>query len=142
MTFRGFATITFYADDLAAARDWYTELLGLEPYFAFPEAPAAPAYIEFRVGDDEDELGFVDRKYAPAAATGTPGGAIMNWHVDDVAGTLATLLAMGATTSRSPRAATPASSPRRSSTRSATCSASCTTRTTWRFSPPGPRRPR
>ncbi|MBN9101085.1 MAG: VOC family protein [Pseudonocardia sp.] len=97
MTFRGFATITFYADDLAAARDWYTELLGLEPYFAFPEAPAAPAYIEFRVGDDEDELGFVDRKYAPAAATGTPGGAIMNWHVDDVAGTLATLLAMGAT---------------------------------------------
>jgi catechol 2,3-dioxygenase-like lactoylglutathione lyase family enzyme len=97
MTFRGFATITFYTDDLAAARDWYTELLGLEPYFAFPEAPAAPAYIEFRVGDDEDELGFVDRKYAPAAATGTPGGAIMNWHVDDVAGTLATLLAMGAT---------------------------------------------
>ncbi len=97
MTFRVFATITFYADDLAAARDWYTELLGCAPYFAFPEAPAAPAYIEFRVGDDEDELGFIDRKYAPAPASGTPGGAIMNWHVDDVAGTLATLLAMGAT---------------------------------------------
>lgn len=97
MTFRGFATITFHADDLAAARDWYTELLGVPPYFAFPEAPAAPAYIEFRVGDDEDELGFVDRKYAPVTASGTPGGAIMNWHVDDVAGTLATLLAMGAT---------------------------------------------
>lgn len=97
MTFRGFATITFYADDLAAARDWYTELLGQKPYFAFPEAPLAPAYIEFRVGDDEDELGFIDRKYAPAGGSGAPGGAIMNWHVDDVAGTLATLLAMGAT---------------------------------------------
>jgi hypothetical protein len=30
--FRGFATITFYADDLAAARGWCTELVGIEPY--------------------------------------------------------------------------------------------------------------
>ena len=57
--FRGFATISFHADDLSAARDWYTELLGIEPYFAFPPPPAQPAYIEFRVGDDEDELGQV-----------------------------------------------------------------------------------
>ncbi|WP_432949385.1 VOC family protein [Kribbella sp. CA-253562] len=94
--FRGFATISFYADDLAAARDWYTELLGLEPDFAFPPAPAAPAYIEYRIGDDEDELGFIDRKYAPPGARNAPGGAVMHWHVDDLPGTFEKLLAMGA----------------------------------------------
>ena len=122
--FRGFATISFYADDLAAARDWYTELLGQEPYFAFPEAPAAPAYVEFRIGDDADELGFIDRKYAPPGAGNAPGGAVMHWHVDDLQATFDKLLAMGAkeyqpiTVAR--RAA--ASPPPRSSTRSATCS--------------------
>jgi predicted enzyme related to lactoylglutathione lyase len=95
--FRGFATVNFYADDLAAARDWYTKLLGVEPYYFFPQAPAAPAYVEFRVGDDGDELGFIDRKYAPAGASDTPGGAVMHWHVDDLAATVEKLLAMGAT---------------------------------------------
>ena len=95
--FRGFATISFYADDIAAARDWYSELLGVEAYYAYPPAPAAPAYVEFRVGDDEDELGLIDRRYAPAGASGTPGGAIMHWHVDDVPGTVRKLLEMGAT---------------------------------------------
>ena len=95
--FRGFATISFYADDLAAARDWYTELLGVEAYYAYPPAPAAPAYVEFRVGDDEDELGFIDRRYAPPGARNAPGGAVMHWHVDDLPGTVEKLLAMGAT---------------------------------------------
>lgn len=94
--FRGFATISFYADDLTSARDWYAELLGMEAYYAFPGPPAAPAYIEFRVGDDEDELGIIDRKYAPGGAS-TPGGAVMFWHVDDLPATVAKLLAMGAT---------------------------------------------
>ncbi len=95
--FRGFATISFYADDLAAARDWYTELLGVEPYYAFPDPPTAPAYMEFRVGDDEDELGFIDRRYAPSGAANAPGGAVMYWHVDDLTATVEKLLAMGAT---------------------------------------------
>ncbi|GAA1177815.1 VOC family protein [Pseudonocardia alaniniphila] len=95
--FRGFATISFYADDLAAARDWYTELLGVEPYYAYPAVPAPPAYLEFRIGDDADELGFIDRRYAPAGAGNAPGGAVMHWHVDDLAGTVEKLLAMGAT---------------------------------------------
>jgi predicted enzyme related to lactoylglutathione lyase len=95
--FRGFATISFYADDLAAARDWYTELLGVEAYYAYPHAPETPAYVEFRVGDDEDELGFIDRRYAPAGAGNAPGGAVMHWHVDDVRAAVQKLLDMGAT---------------------------------------------
>ncbi|PYF95951.1 hypothetical protein SAMN05216184_12416 [Georgenia satyanarayanai] len=94
--FRGFATVSLYADDLAAARAWYAELLGVEPYFAYPAAPEEPAYIEFRVGDDEDELGLIDRRFAPPGAANPPGGAVMFWHVDDLPGTAERLLAMGA----------------------------------------------
>ena len=95
--FRGFATVSFYADDLAAARDWYAELLGIASYYAFPHPPASPAYLEFRVGDDEDELGLIDRKYAPRGAANPPGGAVLFWHVDDLTATVQRLLAMGAT---------------------------------------------
>jgi len=95
--FRGLSTVSFYADDLAAARAWYTELLGVEPYFAFPPAPQPPAYIEFRIGDDEDELGFVDRRWAPAGASAAPGGAVVFWHVDDLEAAVARLLELGAT---------------------------------------------
>lgn len=95
--FRGLATVSFYADDLNAAASWYSELLGVEPYYAFPPRPASPAYIEFRVGDDHDELGVIDRAYAPSGSSNTPGGAVMFWHVDDLAATVAQLLAMGAT---------------------------------------------
>ncbi len=42
---RGFATISFWADDLEAAKKWYAELLGVEPYFE------RPGYCEFRLGD-------------------------------------------------------------------------------------------
>jgi predicted enzyme related to lactoylglutathione lyase len=95
--FRGFATVSFYADDLAAAREWYTEVLGIEPYFAFPPAPAAPAYLEFRVGDSEDELGLIDSRHTPPGAADAPAGAIVYWHVDDLAATVARLIALGAT---------------------------------------------
>jgi hypothetical protein len=77
LMFRGFATVNFFADDLTAASNWYRQLFDTDPYFAFPSAPAAPAYVEFRVGDDEDELGFIDRRYAPAGAGNAPGGAIL-----------------------------------------------------------------
>lgn len=91
---RGLATISFWADDLKAARAWYSELLGIEPYFALPDAEN-PACIEFRLGDYQDELGIVDAKYAPHDVA-SPGGVIAYWHVDDVAATLERLTAMGA----------------------------------------------
>lgn len=94
---RGLSTISLWADDVVAARTWYTELLGTEPYFVRPEPPEPPAYVEFRIGDAEDELGIIDRRYAPSNATTEPGGAVAYWHVDDVAGLHERLLAMGAT---------------------------------------------
>jgi predicted enzyme related to lactoylglutathione lyase len=93
---RGFATISFHADDLAAARKWYSELLAIEPYFNAPGPDGKPAYLEYRVGDYEHELGIIDRRFAPPGSPTAPGGAIVYWHVDDVTGTLDKLLAMGA----------------------------------------------
>ena len=92
---RGLSTISFWADDVQAAQRWYTELLGIEPYFARPNAEN-PAYIEFRIGDYQHELGIIDRKYAPKGATAGSGGAIAYWHVDDIAAAFDRLLAMGA----------------------------------------------
>ena len=46
---RGMATVNFWADDVAAARDWYAELFGVEAYFQQPNAEH-PAYVEFRIG--------------------------------------------------------------------------------------------
>lgn len=94
---RGLATVSFYADDMQAARKWYTELLGIEPYFERPGNGEPAAYYEFRIGDYQAELGIIDRRYAPPGAPETAGGAVIHWHVDDVRGALERLLAMGAT---------------------------------------------
>jgi predicted enzyme related to lactoylglutathione lyase len=92
---RGVATISFFAADLMAAKEWYTELLDIAPYFVRPEE-GPPAYVEFRLGDYQHELGIIDSKYAPKGAAAGPGGAVVFWHVDDIEATLARLMAMGA----------------------------------------------
>ena len=92
---RGFTTVNYWAVDVEAARDWYAQVLEIEPYFQRPEE-GPPAYVEFRVGPDEDELGLIDRRYAPLASA-DPGGAIIHWQVDDVSATVARLLELGAT---------------------------------------------
>ena len=92
---RGMATVNFWADDVVAARDWYAELFGVEAYFQLPDA-THPAYIEFRIGDHEDEFGIIDRRYAPKGMQPGPGGAVLLWHVDDVELAFARLVAMGA----------------------------------------------
>jgi len=94
---RGPATVNFFADDLEAAKDWYVELLGAEPYFERPGNGRPAAYYEFRIGDHQAELGLIDRRYAPPGAPTAPGGALIHWHVDDVEAALARLLSMGAT---------------------------------------------
>ncbi|GAA3889145.1 VOC family protein [Leifsonia kafniensis] len=87
---RGFATVSYYAADLEAARTWYSELLGMDAYFQ------RPGYVEFRVGDYQHELGIIDAKYAPPAPE-RPAGEIIHWHVDDLATSFDRLLTMGAT---------------------------------------------
>lgn len=89
-TLRGLSTVSFYAADLAEAKKWYAELLGVEPYFE------VPGYIEFRLGDYEHELGIIDSRYAPAGSITGAGGAIVYWHVDDAQATLEKLLSLGA----------------------------------------------
>lgn len=93
--FRGMATANYWADDVPAAVAWYTEVLGSEPYFVQPHPPAPPAYVEFRIGDHQAELGIVDRRYQPRPASGH-GGVLLYWAVDDVGATYARLLALGA----------------------------------------------
>ena len=88
---RGLSTVSFYAADLTAARQWYTEFLGIEPYFT-----EKPGYVEFRIGDYQHELGIIDARYAPADPAAGPAGETVFWHVDDVAGALERLIAMGA----------------------------------------------
>jgi predicted enzyme related to lactoylglutathione lyase len=97
-TLRGFTTISYWAADLEAAKRWYAQLLGIEPYFQ------RPGYCEFRIGDYQHELGLIDSKYAPfdTQAPG-PAGAIMFWHVDDVNATFDRLLSMGAKRLEAPR---------------------------------------
>jgi predicted enzyme related to lactoylglutathione lyase len=106
---RGLATVNYWADDLQAAKEWYSELLGIDPYFERAEldgrivAPgdpgyeqARPGYIEFRLGDYQHELGLIDSRYAPGGSVSSPGGAVVYWHVEDVPATFERLLAMGA----------------------------------------------
>jgi catechol 2,3-dioxygenase-like lactoylglutathione lyase family enzyme len=97
MNLRGFATINYWADDVTAAAAWYTELLGVEPYFQRPGPDGALAYAEFRIGDNEAELGLVSRAFAPPGLPSAPGGALMYWHVDDLEGMVARLIELGAT---------------------------------------------
>lgn len=94
---RGMCTITLWSADLPSATRWYTALLGLEPYFTSEAVGAGPGYVEFRVGEQQDELGIADRRFAPPGFEPGRGGALTYWHVDDVAVALERLLGLGAT---------------------------------------------
>ena len=87
---RGLTTVSFWAVDLGAAKQWYSELLGIDPYFE------RPGYIEFRLGDYQHELGIIDSRYAPKPAATGPAGAIVYWHVDALDAMYKKLLSMGA----------------------------------------------
>ena len=93
---RGMTTQNVFADDVKAAADWYAQVFGIEPYFE-KEFGGAVAYVEFRVGDDEDEFGILDRRYVPGAADAGLGGGLLYWAVDDVETEFARLLELGAT---------------------------------------------
>lgn len=91
---RGLSTVNIFAEDVPAAVAWYSEVLGTKPYFE-REVDGKVAYVEFRVGDYEHELGIVDAKFSPDNRE-HPGGAIVYWHVDDVQATFDRLVELGA----------------------------------------------
>ena len=97
MSLRGFSALVFLVDDVAAATDWYTELLGQAPVFTRPGPGGRVIYAKFLIGDHQGELALADGSRAPAGRAAGPGGAIVHWRVDDVTSTLARLEEMGAT---------------------------------------------
>ncbi|ALG10867.1 VOC family protein [Kibdelosporangium phytohabitans] len=97
---RGMATVNLYADDVPAAVAWYTQVLGVEPYFV-REVDGKPAYVEFRIGDYQHELGIVDAKFSPDADKDA-GGPIVYWHVDDVHAAFERLVGLGAKPHQAP----------------------------------------
>ena len=92
---QGLTTMVLTTNDVAATADWYADYLGIEPYFRQP-ADGPAAYIEFRIGPDEDELGIMHRDYSPEG-TGPGSSSVTYWHVDDVEATVADLVDRGAT---------------------------------------------
>ena len=94
---RGLSTVNLFAADHAAARDWYTQFLGVAPYFE------RPGYVEFRIGDYQTELGIIDSKYVPGTQShGGRAGVVAYWHVEDVDAVLAKAVGMGATQLEAP----------------------------------------
>lgn len=78
----GLRTVIYPAPDLAAAKAWYAEVLGMPPYFD------QPFYVGFAVGGFE--LGLI-----PDGRPGTTGPRAL-WGVADAVAAQARLLALGA----------------------------------------------
>ncbi len=80
--FLGLRTIIYPAPDLEASKAWFTQLLGIEPYFD------QPFYVGFTVAGYELAL---DPSGDPAT------GPVTYWGVPDAEAALTTLLDAGAT---------------------------------------------
>ena len=87
---RGVSTVRYHTTDLEAAKRWYAELLGIEPYFD------RPAYVEFRLGDYQHELGLLDSRFVGELgqhdSVASPAGVVAYWQVDDVPAALERLV--------------------------------------------------
>ena len=83
--FAGLRTLIFQVPDLAAAKNWYHEILGFGAYFD------EPFYVGFNVGGYE--LGLV-----PEEGPVTRGDTVFAyWGVEDVNASLKRLVELGAT---------------------------------------------
>lgn len=93
---RGLSTLRFQAADLDKAKAWYTQVLGIAPYFE------QPGYMEFRLGDYQSEFGIMDSKFA-VNKSAVPAGAVVYWHVDNLPDSYQRLLSLGANPFEPPR---------------------------------------
>ncbi len=82
--FLGLRSHILDTDDLEGTKAWYTEVLGVPPYFD------EPFYVGFNVGGFE--LGLLPRQDPPY-----PAGGETYWGVSDIHAALEQLLARGAT---------------------------------------------
>jgi predicted enzyme related to lactoylglutathione lyase len=82
----GLRTAKYTARDLTAAKSWYSEVLGIAPYFD------EPFYVGFNVGGYE--LGITPDT---AAATDRPEAGVAYWGVTNADSAYARLLTLGAT---------------------------------------------
>ncbi len=89
-TFQGLRTVVYMMPDLKVATKWYTEILGIEPYFN------TPYYVGFNVGGYE--LGL----HPKADETTTGDNVYAYWGVADVPETMDKLIAAGATLHEKP----------------------------------------
>ena len=81
-TFLGLRTVVYHVNDLAKAKAWYQDVLGVAPYFD------QPFYVGWNVGGFE--LGI-----HPEGTPG-PGGVCAYWGTADIAAELKRLLGLGA----------------------------------------------
>lgn len=69
----GLRSVIYFVDDLAVAKDWYTDVFEVTPYFD------EPFYVGYQIG--ESELGL-----DPDLTAGKPGpgGSVAYWRVADI----------------------------------------------------------
>lgn len=84
--FLGLRTATYQVKDIAKAKAWYANVLGIKPYFD------QPFYVGFNVGGYE--LGLVP---AQEAEPKRPAAGIAYWGVADANAAYKRLLELGAT---------------------------------------------
>lgn len=84
--FQGLRTVVYHAPDLDKAKAWYSQVLGIAPYFD------QPFYVGFNVGGYE--LGLDPDV---AGASEGVGGVSVYWGVTDAQAALTRLVGLGAT---------------------------------------------
>jgi catechol 2,3-dioxygenase-like lactoylglutathione lyase family enzyme len=80
--FHGLRTIVYMVTSLKKAKDWYTKVLGVKPYFD------TPFYVGYNIGGYELGLHPAKKGEGPSSAT--------YWGVDDVKKEYDALIAAGA----------------------------------------------
>jgi predicted enzyme related to lactoylglutathione lyase len=88
--FLGLRTLGYIVHDLAAAKAWYIQAFGVDPYFD------EPFYVGFNIGGYE--LGLMPAE----GQIQTGNNSYTYWGVDDIHATYDRLLALGATEREAP----------------------------------------
>ena len=84
--FLGLRTAIYHVDDIVKGRNWYSEVLGVKPYFD------EPFYVGFNVGGYE--LGL---QPSEVLSEEKADGAVAYWGVENAADAFKRMLELGAT---------------------------------------------